>query len=283
MRREVTLADDTLKTVTLTLWGDRAVNEGETLNSMLQAGQNPVLAVSACRVGSYNGVTLSTTMRSSVMVDPDMTESMELKTWYESSGATSTMHAVGEGLAAAKAAGAATKRYFDLVEIQAKAPSTTEEKPFYATVNAVIASINPDQTMYYLACPESNRKVVEQGPGEFYCEYDGKTYPSAIRRYVANARVMDESGMVSASFFNDQAELAFAKSADRLHEIREENGDLYKKTLASAAWNEWSFRIKAIAQEYNGDVRKKYAVIDAKPVNFVAETRRILGSLTAQS
>jgi replication factor A1 len=279
VRRDITMADDSLKTVTLTLWGEKAEQDGEMLNTMLQAGQTPVLAVSACRVGSYNGVTLSTSMRSNVMIDPEMSEALELKTWYEMSGATSTMSAVGEGLAAAKAAGAAKRRYFDLAEIQAKVPESEDAKPFYATVNAVVASINPDQKMYYLACPENNRKVVEQGPSEFYCEYDGKTYPTAVRRYVANARVMDQSGMISASFFDQQAADVFGKTADRMHELREEAADQYKSALAKATWQEWSFRIKAFASMWEGNLRKKYAVIDAKPVNFVAETRRVLAAL----
>jgi len=278
VRREVTLADDSLKTVSLTLWGEKAETEGEKLHTMLQAGQFPVLAVSQCRAGSYNGVTLSTSMRSTVMIDPDMSEAVELKTWYETTGATSTMSAVGEGLAAAKAAGAAKKRYFDLTEIQAKVPDSEDAKPFYATVNAVVASINPDQKMYYLACPENNRKVEQQGDG-FYCEYDGKTYPTAVRRYVANARVMDASGIISASLFDEQATVVFGKTADRLHELREEAADAYKMSLNKASWQEWTFRVKAFASMWEGNLRKKYCVIDAKPVNFVAETRRTLSQL----
>ncbi len=279
VRREVTLADESLKTVSLTLWGEKAESDGEKLSAMLEAGQHPVLAVSSCRVGSYNGVTLSTSMRSNVMIDPDLSEALELKTWYETTGATSTMSAVGEGLAAAKAANSAQKRYFNLAEIEAKAPDSEDAKPFYATVNALVASINPDQKMYYLACAENNRKVEEQGPGEFFCEYDGKTYPTAVRRYVANARVMDSSGMINASLFDEQANIVFGKTADRLHELREEAADMYKTALNKATWQEWSFRVKAFASVWENNLRKKYAVIDAKPINFVAETRRVLAAL----
>lgn len=282
VRRELTLADESLKTVQLTLWGEKAEIEGEKLHAMVQAGQCPVLAVSGCRVGSYNGVTLSTSMRSNVMIDPDVSEALELRTWYETTGATSTMSAVGEGLAAAKAAGAAKKRYFDLTQIQANVPETEDSKPFYATVNAIVASINPDQKMYYLACPENNRKVEQQGDG-FYCEYDGKTYPNAVRRYVANAKVMDSSGMISASLFDEQATAVFGKTADGLHELREEQADVYKVALNKASWQEWTFRVKAFASIWEGNLRKKYAVIDAKPVNFVAETRRTLAQLAEMS
>lgn len=278
-RRDVTLADSSAKTVVLTLWGERAETDGEKLNTMLMGGENPILATSACRVSSYNGVTVSTGMRSTVLINPEMDEANDLKTWYETTGATSTLNAVGEGVASA--AKPATRRYFDLEDIQAKSPATPEDKPFYATVNAMLASINPDQPLYYLACPENNRKVVEQGPGEFFCEYDGKTYPNAVRRYIASARVIDESGVLPVQIFNDQAETILGKQADRLHDIRESDPASYKSALAHSTWHEWTMRVKCQAQEYNGEVRKRYAIIDVQPVNYVSETRRILQLIEA--
>lgn len=279
-RRDVTIADSSLKTVILTLWGERADVEGDALNSMLTNGKNPILAASACRVSSYNGVTLSTGMRSTVLIDPENDEAQELRTWYETTGATSAMNAVGEGVASA--AKPSMKRYCDLSEVEAKAPATPDEKPFYATVNAMLAFVNPDQTLYYLACPENNRKVVEQGPGEYFCEYDGKTYPSAVRRYVASARVIDDSGILSAQIFNDQAEIIFGKQADRMHEIRESDAAAYKTALAQSQWNEWTMRVKCQAQEYNGEIRKRYAIIEAQPINYAKESKRILQMIESQ-
>lgn len=132
--------------------------------------------------------------------------------------------------------------------MQEQAPATTDAPPLYATVNAMLASVNPDQSLYYLACPENNRKVTEQGPGEFFCEYDGKTYPHAVRRYIATARIVDSSGILLSQIFNDQAEIIFGKQADRMHEIRESDPGLYKAALAKSTWNEWTMRIKCQAQ-----------------------------------
>lgn len=279
-RRDITLADSTLKTVVLTLWGERADTEGNALNTLLNEGKSPILAASACRVSSYNGVTLSTGMRSTVLIDPDMDEAQELRTWYETTGATSTLDAVGEGIASA--AKPTTRRYYDLSEVETNAPGTPDDKPFYATVNAMLAYVNPDQSLYYLACPENNRKVVEQGPGEYFCEYDGKTYPTAVRRYVAAARVIDESGILPAQIFNDQAEIIFGKKADRIHELRESDATVYKAALAQSQWNEWTMRVKCQAQEYNGEIRKRYAIIDVQPVNYAKESKRILQLIESQ-
>ena len=45
--------------------------------------------------------------------------------------------------------------------------------------------------------------MVAQGD-EWYCEFDGKTYPAMVRRYVMQARFCDESGEAVLSVFDDQ-------------------------------------------------------------------------------
>ena len=47
-------------------------------------------------------------------------------------------------------------------------------------------------------------QVVQQGEG-WYCEYDGRTYPDMVRRYVMQAKCIDASGEATLSVFDDQA------------------------------------------------------------------------------
>lgn len=55
-RRDVTLVDQSAKSVALTLWGALAEGVGAELEALSAAGgEAPILAVSACRVSSYNG------------------------------------------------------------------------------------------------------------------------------------------------------------------------------------------------------------------------------------
>ena len=64
-------------------------------------------------------------------------------------------------------------------------------------------------------------QVVEQGPGQYFCEYDGTTLSSMVRRYIFSARIMDESGEATVQVFNEQAEQLLAMKADELAELRE--------------------------------------------------------------
>lgn len=75
-----------------------------------------------------------------------------------------------------------------LAEIRAAAPARAEDKPIFSSAVATLAFINPDQTLYYAANPDNNRKVVEQGPGQWYCEYSGTTLPTMVRRYILQVR-----------------------------------------------------------------------------------------------
>lgn len=46
-------------------------------------------------------------------------------------------------------------------------------------------------------------QVVEQN-GQWYCEYDGKTYPSMVRRYVTTIRCTDNTAELTLNGFNEQ-------------------------------------------------------------------------------
>ncbi len=50
-------------------------------------------------------------------------------------------------------------------------------------------------------------QVVEQN-GQWYCEYDGKTYPSMVRRYVTTLRCTDNTAELTINAFNEQVSLS---------------------------------------------------------------------------
>lgn len=93
------------KTVVVTLWGNLAETVGEQLHSLVSNASNPIVAISSCRVSSYNGVSVSTLTRSHVMVNPSeesVPESKALQEWFKEHGRDNEMTAVGEGLATMK-------------------------------------------------------------------------------------------------------------------------------------------------------------------------------------
>ncbi|PSC74786.1 Replication A 70 kDa DNA-binding subunit isoform A [Micractinium conductrix] len=292
-RRDLTILDQSLKNVTVTLWGSAAEGAGRELEDAAASGGTLVMAISSCRVSSYNGVSVSSLQRSAVLINPtDIPEAVVLREWYDSEGRGAATTHVGEGLASAiKRTGSGGPAERESLEVfRASAPASTDNKPRYATVGATFASINADQALYYMANPENNRKVVEQGPGQYYCEYDGTTLPTMVRRYIFAAKVMDESGEVLVQVFNEQAEQLLGMKADELADIREADPKRYNEVLQGALWQDSVLRVKAQAQEYNGDIRQRYSVADIRPVDLsicLGQTRssgqqRVATGMTSQ-
>jgi hypothetical protein len=56
---------------------------------------------------------------------------------------------------------------------------------------------------------------VEQN-GQYFCEWDGKTYASATHRYILMARFADESGELPVQIFNDQVGCSSYANAGRV-------------------------------------------------------------------
>jgi replication factor A1 len=91
------------------MWGNTAEGVGRELEEAAiaaeQAGQAPpVVAISSCRVSSYNGVSVSSVGRSTVLINPTPEQAPEaagLREWYEAAGRGAATSHVGEGLATA--------------------------------------------------------------------------------------------------------------------------------------------------------------------------------------
>ncbi|CAN1312163.1 Replication protein A 70 kDa DNA-binding subunit D [Linum perenne] len=95
-KRDVTIVDESKKTVVVSLWNELATGAGQELLDI--AEQSPVVAIKALRVGDFQGVSLSTVGKSMLQVNPDTPESKKLRSWYESDGKDSSVSPVGSGL-----------------------------------------------------------------------------------------------------------------------------------------------------------------------------------------
>ena len=74
--------------------------------------------------------------------------------------------------------------------------------------------------MYYLACPQCNKKVIDDISG-YRCETCEKVYSQAVPSYIINAKVSDPSGSVVISFIKT---------------FKEEKQDEYKEFLNSCCF-----------------------------------------------
>ncbi|GER38604.1 replication protein A 70 kDa DNA-binding subunit B [Striga asiatica] len=275
-KRDITIADETKKTVVVSLWGDHATNVGQELLDM--SDKSPVVAIKSLKVGDFQGVSLSAVSKSIVVVNPETPEAKKLRSWYDSEGKDTNLASVGDGLSPS-AKGGARSMYSDRVSLAhiTSNPSLGEDKPVFFCIKAYISYIKQDQAMWYRACKTCNKKVTEAVGSGYWCEGCQKNEDDCSLRYVMVVRVSDASGEAYLSVFNEQAEKIIGCSADELNEMRTQDGDSsYQMKLKDAMWVPHLFRVSVTPHEYNNEKKQRITIRAVAPVDYAAESKYLL-------
>ncbi|CAA6657380.1 unnamed protein product [Spirodela intermedia] len=266
-KRDVTIADDSKKTVVVSLWNELATDVGQQLLDM--ASEAPVVAMKCLKVGDFQGVTLSSISRSSVLINPDVPESKKLRSWYDSEGRETAMSSVGSGLVNASSRNSPASMYSDRVTLShiTGDPTLGQEKPAYFSVKAYVSFIKPDQTMWYRACKTCNKKVTEAVESGFWCEGCQKNDAECSLRYILVVKVSDPTGEAWLSVFNEQAEKIIGCSADELDRVKTEEGDeKLQMMLKEATWVPHLFRVSVAVHEFMGERRQRITLRALSPL-----------------
>lgn len=279
-KRDITIADETKKTVVVSLWNDLATHVGQELLDM--ADKSPVVAIKSLKVGDFQGVSLSALSKSNVVVNPDLPEATKLRSWYDSEGKETSLASVGSGMSPSMKAGARSM-YNDRVTLLhiTSNLSLGEEKPVFFSLKAYISFIKPDQTMWYRACKTCNKKVTEAFGSGYWCEGCQKNDAECSLRYIMALKVSDASGEAWLSVFNEQAEKILGCSADELDKLKSEEGETaYQMKLKEATWVPHLFRVSVATQEYNNEKRQRITVRAIAPVDYAAESKYLLEEMS---
>ncbi|KAI9227616.1 MAG: putative replication factor-A protein 1 [Piptocephalis tieghemiana] len=277
-KRELILVDSTDYMVRLTLWGNQAEN-------FVTEG-NPVLAFKGVRVGDFNGRSLSALMSTQIMENPDIPEAHRLRGWYDSTGKMNdsfkSFAAAGPGMGAPGGLGGGVGRPN---EVKTFAQVEEEnigvgDKPGYFNVEGTIIFIRRENASYP-ACPSAgcNKKVFEDGSGQWRCEKCEQSYPAPEHRYILSINVADFTGQSWMQCFNDQATDILGISAGDLINTRdqEEGGlEAYERVFQDATFKSFIFRCRAKQEVYNDVAKVRNSVMSSVPVNPVTESQRLL-------
>ncbi|CAI9266842.1 unnamed protein product [Lactuca saligna] len=280
-KRDIVIADDTKKTVVISLWSDLATDLGQKLLDM--ADESPVVAIKSLRVSDFQGVSLSTVSKSIIEINPETPDSQKLKSWYSTEGKETSMEAVGSGLSPSMKAGGRSL-YSDRVTLDqiTSNPSLGEEKPVFYSTRASMSLIKPDQTMWYRACKTCKKKVTEAIGSGFWCEGCQKNDDNCSLKYILAAKFSDVSGGAWFSVFNDEAEKIIGCSADELDSLKSQgDGSDFQLQLKKATWVPYLFRVSVQPREYNNEKRQRITVRSVAPVDFAAESKFLLEEISS--
>ncbi|KAJ7277071.1 hypothetical protein O6H91_02G027800 [Diphasiastrum complanatum] len=275
-KRDITVADQSQKTVSVSLWNDLAVKDGEKLLEMLHHA--PTVLIKGLRVSDFQGVSLSTTHNSMVIINPDIPDAQAIRSWYDRDGKEATMTSAGASLPSGTSRGSWSVFADRAFICDITVPEVGEGKPAFFNVRACISFVKPEQPMWYLACGTCNRKVTEEGHSSFWCEGCQKRYETCNRRYIMSAKMTDSTGETWISAFNEQAEQLLGHSAEELAKIRsqDDNGKSYLAELTKVSWHPRIFRLSVAQTEYMNEKRQRITIRSVHNVDWAAESNYLL-------
>lgn len=277
-KRDLTIADETKKTVVVSLWGDLATNIGQELLDM--ADKSPVVAIKSLKVGDFQGISLSAISRSLVLVNPEVPEAQKLRCWYDSEGKDAAMAAISSG----SVSSSNRSVYSDRVPLSyiISNLSLGAEKPAFFSIRGNISFIKADQAMWYRACKTCNKKVTEGMDAGYWCESCQKNDAECNLRYIMVAKVSDASGEAFISTFNEEAEKIIGCPAEELDNLRSQDGEEnpYAMKLKKATWIPHLMRVSVSQNEYNGEKRQRITARAVVPVDFAVESKFLLEDIS---
>ncbi|KAG1661128.1 hypothetical protein FOA52_011858 [Chlamydomonas sp. UWO 241] len=279
-KRDVTIVDNGGKSISLTLWNETATRESLALEDW--ETRCVVLQITNCKVSDFQGCSLSSLSKSKMTVDPETDAARTLKNWWDAltTSERAGFPTVGDASARGSGAGRESRAlsYLSAVADAAKESDlpSPDVKPSYHDVVASASLIKTDQTLYYMAHPETGRKVVEQSNGSFISESDGKVCDKPQPRYVFQFKLVDATGEVWTNIFGGEAEALLGCTADELVAQKSESEESVEARIKAAQWNEWAITVSSRTRDYNGERKMRHTVMALKPVDYAKESRRLL-------
>ncbi|KAK8695003.1 hypothetical protein V6N13_072545 [Hibiscus sabdariffa] len=275
-KRDMIVADETKKTVVVSLWNELANNVGQELFNL--ADKSPIVAIKSLKVSDFQGVSLSTLGKSTVVINPDVSEAKKLRSWYDSEGKGSSMANIGMGLSPSRSG--ARSMYTDRVSLSdiTGNQSLGDEKPAFFSIKAFVSLIRPEQAMWYRGCKTCNKKVTQAIGSGYWCEGCQKNDEECNLRYIMVSKISDTRGEAWVSSFNEEAEKIVGCSAEELDKLKSELGDIdgYQQKLKEATWIPHLFRVSVTQNEYNNEKRQRITVRAVAPIDFAEESRYLL-------
>lgn len=104
-------------------------------------------------------------------------------------------------------------------------------------------------------------------------------HPVAQKRYVLSISVGDYTGQCWLSGFNDVGKLIVGATADDMEQLRENDEALFKNKLQNVNFRMWDFACRAKSDTFNDQVKVKYQILQARPIDFEAASKDLVDKI----
>jgi replication factor A1 len=272
-KRELSLVDETGYQVRVTLFGKSA--ENWSINDV-----NPVLAIKNAKIGDFGGRTLSCSTSSTMQINPDLPDAHQVRGWYDNQVDASTVFQTYSSEGGYDNGGGRNEVFKTIAQVKEENVGAGE-KPDYFSIRGCIAFIK-DQNIAYTACPLEgcNKKVVEDSSG-WRCEKCNKSYDAPIQRYTLNISILDHTGQLWVSVFNDMGCKLFGKDANEMVRLKDENEAKFAAIGQQKLFSRFNFKIRAKQENYNDELKLKSNLVGLNELDYPAENSKLVQMINA--
>ena len=277
VKRDVTLADDSGASISLTLWGDK---------TQLELKTGDVLALKGVKVADYGGRSLSNFGSTVIEVNPAIKEAQALAAWWPMAQGSGFRALTESGRGGGGAGGAGggegpttvVEARFTVSLLKSDA-AAGNDGPVHM-VKATLYNIKNDDPsrLWYPACPQvgengraCQKKMTSDSDGGAWTCPKGCYGQVPNYRYIANSTLCDWSGQEYATLFDAEAQEVLGVSANDLHAmVAGAGGDvagLPQNALmhfSDALFREYLFTTKAKQEERAGEQRVQVTVVKVR-------------------
>ncbi|KAI8045324.1 replication protein A 70 kDa DNA-binding subunit [Drosophila gunungcola] len=267
-KRDITLVDMSNSAISLTLWGDEAVN--------FDGHVQPVILVKGSRINEFNGgKSLSLGGGSIMKINPDIPEAHKLRGWFDNGGGDNIANMVS----ARTGAGNFSADWMTLKDARARNLGSGD-KPDYFQCKAVVHIVKQENS-FYRACPQSecNKKVVDEGNDQYRCEKCNALYPNFKYRLLINMSIGDWTSNRWVSSFNEVGEQLLGHSSQEVGEALENDPAKAEQIFSALNFTSHIFKLRCKNEVYGDMTRNKLTVQSVAPINHKEYNKHLLKEL----
>mmetsp|Transcript_136154 Transcript_136154/g.379548 ORF Transcript_136154/g.379548 Transcript_136154/m.379548 type:complete len:459 (-) Transcript_136154:87-1463(-) len=273
VKRDITIADDTATSISVTIWGDRAKQDDANFEG------SPVLGLKGVVVKEWNGGRSGSLSEGGALVfSPQLADAERVRQWWTQGGKAQSLTALsqnglGGGGGAARLAGA---KALDLAEMRRTAEQVLHQPELYSVVCRLglvqTQKRGETQPLFYMACQEPkegkalpcNRRVDSSGFCAA-CNRAGKAAP----RFNLRCRFADYADNAWLTTFHEAAQQVVGLTAEQAQAVEqgEAGREELEATIAAKYFRQpLRLTLRAKLDSYNGEARTNITCIDARPV-----------------
>lgn len=191
-KRSVTIADQGAM-VDVTLWNDQA--------EQFSLPVGTVIAMKTLRIGTFDGVSLSSARNSTFEVNPRIPDADALRKWFAATNGEGVQTlTTGRQMSEANFTNLGRK-FFSAIDRENLGRG---EKPDYIEVRVIPTHAKAD-SLFYDACPQCNKKVQPAPDGTYRCEKCDRSLTHPTSRYMCSVLVSDNVQAKWVTLFDEAA------------------------------------------------------------------------------